>query len=233
MHWQKNYTRNHGVIKPGDNAMSFGRWLLVHSFSLFLLALIILLYLFRSELLLDQAYRQLLSLDPVPVTALSKNGKKPVKAEKSPKATRRQPSTPTYGNKHRVTQKRPVASSEKPATHPDLVAVPTVKGQAAPQPKRDADLMRARQAYWDKDYHRAISEYRRLIEQNKDNPDYLGELGNVYYTLNDDQRAAQMYYQAAMLFIQHRQPQHARSLLAPITALNRELGDRLKSQLNH
>ncbi len=212
--------------------MSFGRWLLVHSFSLFLLALLVMLYLFRNELLLDQAFHQLLGQKTVSDSALSKNERASEKSATSAKTNLRQHTAPTYRNKNQpVTQNPLVASDSKPVTQPDLVAVPTLTGSAVSRSNRNADLMRARQAYWDKAYHRSITEYRRLIEQNRDNPDYLGELGNVYYTLNDDQHAAQMYYQAALLFIQHRQPQHARSLLAPITALDRELGDRLKSQL--
>jgi len=44
--------------------MTFGRWLLIHSFSIFLVSLLVLGYLYREELQLEQAYQQLLNLDP-------------------------------------------------------------------------------------------------------------------------------------------------------------------------
>lgn len=43
--------------------MTFGRWLLIHSFSIFLVGVLIFGYLYRDELQLEQAYQQLLNLD--------------------------------------------------------------------------------------------------------------------------------------------------------------------------
>jgi tetratricopeptide (TPR) repeat protein len=126
----------------------------------------------------------------------------------------------------------PVPAKVEPA-HDKLVAVPTLKQPEPLNSPLDGDLVRARKAYWANDYARAIDEYQRLIKRHPQNPDYLGELGNIYYTLNNDQRAAELYFEAAMLFLQQNNEQHARSLLAPITALNRELGERLQQRLNH
>ena len=92
-------------------------------------------------------------------------------------------------------------------------------------------LYLARQAYWDKNYADAIYFYRQLILQDRNNPDYLGELGNIYYSLNDNLNASNLYYQAAVIFINQNQPDRASSLVAPIIAMNRELGEKLKSQL--
>ncbi len=203
--------------------MSFGRWLLVHSFSLFMLALLILLYLFRSELQLDKAYRQLISLPPIeqvakkPATTVDKQ--EPGKQDTTDDIRPSQTNTPVDD------------STNRSAPPQELVAIPTLSESRPEETNQTGDLIRARKAYWNNDYARAIDEYKRLIRQHPDNPDYLGELGNIYYTLNDDQHAAKLYYQAAMIFLQQNKRQRARSLIAPITAMNRELGERLQRQL--
>ena len=215
--------------------MSFGRWLLVHSFTLFLLALLVLLYLFRSELQLDKAYQQLTSIQPRPEKAESRaiptREKSPEVTVKTSKSTKMQKAEVAASPKVGKIQKQPDNGSAKP-TPDNLVAVPTLHKAQPQSTQLDADLIRARKAYWANDYARAISEYQRLIKRYPQNPDYLGELGNIYYTLNNDRHAAELYFQAAMLFIQQNDLQHARSLLAPVTALDREMGERLQKQLN-
>ena len=205
--------------------MSFGRWLLVHSFSLFMLALLILLYLFRSELQLDKAYRQLMSLPPIEEVAdrppVPEADKQPVPVKQGAAGSIRPEQTNTPVNN----------AAHNSAPQQKLVAIPTLSESQQEETRQTGDLIRARKAYWNNDYARAIEEYKRLIRQHPDNPDYLGELGNIYYTLNDDQHAAKLYFQAAMLFVQQNKAQRARSLIAPITAMDRELGERLQHQL--
>ena len=210
--------------------MSFGRWLLVHSFSLFLLALLVLMYLFRAELQLEKAYRQLVSLEPqVAEVKKASHAPKPKIPVNTPhRAQKASAPQSAVGKKSQPVQ----AVETQPISSPDkLVAVPTLKPAQPEGDELDGDLIRARKAYWANDYARAIDEYQRLIQQHPQNPDYPGELGNIYYTLNNDQRAAELYFQAAMLFLQQNDVLHARSLVAPITALDRELGERLKQRL--
>lgn len=221
--------------------MSFGRWLLVHSFSISLLALLLMLYQFRTELQLDQAYRQLLNLEPAPVVSKQ--------AEKSLPESKTQTSSPVHTSivtstekpTPTTTQTRPDAfqqnlrssGSVSTDTTGSLVAVPTINSASSLQQKINADLLSAREDYWNRDYAHAIDKYLHLIQQYPENPDYPGELGNIYYTLNDNRRAANLYYRAASLLLKQNKLQHAASLLAPITALDRELADRLQQQLKH
>ena len=93
------------------------------------------------------------------------------------------------------------------------------------------ELFLARQAYWDKNYTVAIGRYQKLIQEDRNNPDYRGELGNIYYALNDYANASQLYYQSGLIFIQQNRPEQARMLVSPMIAMNRELGEKLKSKL--
>lgn len=219
--------------------MSFGRWLLVHSFAITLLVLLLLMYLFRTELQLDQAYRQLLSLEPAPVVSKQpdhslpkrKNQAKP-SADTATVTSTVKPAAETIQPQSDASQPNTqLSGSARSAAAGSLVAVPTIDAPSPPQQKLNADLLSARQDYWNRDYAQAIDKYQRLIQQYPDKPDYLGELGNIYYTLNDTKRAANLYYRAARLLLEQNKFQHAASLLAPITALDRELADSLQQQL--
>jgi len=199
--------------------MTFGRWLLIHSFSIFLVGLLIFGYIYRDNLQLEQAYQQLLNLDVEPATPVSELEK---------------------NQQQKVVENNVVKPSstalEKPDTAPALAdssvspleTKPTISEVIIEQ---DELLFKARRAYWDKDYETAIKSYQELIYKEKTNADYLGELGNIYYALNDFPNASRHYYQAAMVLISHNQYEKARQLVSPITAMNRELGDKLKRKL--
>jgi TolA-binding protein len=59
-------------------------------------------------------------------------------------------------------------------------------------------LNKARRAYWNDDLGSAASYYETLVKEFPHNPDYLGELGNVYFQQGDKQRAAKAYFNAAV-----------------------------------
>jgi len=221
--------------------MSFGRWLLIHSFSIFLMAALSLAYLFRNELKIEQVYHQLLNIDPKSVSITSRP-----KSQSIPESSL---------NKTEIS-----TSIIAPATNSELVTTETVAGKAdasavtsppeaqssvseivnqgpvsATIPPRDLDLQEqlyfARKAYWSKNYSEAITAYQSLIQKDRSNPDYRGELGNIYYSLNDNDNASKLYYQAAMIFLQQNRPEQARLLLSPIIAMNRELGEDLRVRI--
>lgn len=211
--------------------MSFGRWLLVNSFSIFLLSLFFLGYIFRSELQLEKAYNQLFKND--------------IKAEiASTFSESKTNSSENVINTESVNKISPPASAKIPVEktlNAEIKTVPTISTETSQtlnsetpdtmQLSQQERLYIARQAFWDKNYANAISLYQQLIQENKSNPDYPGELGNIYYSLNDGEKASRLYYQAAMVYIQQNQPDRARLLLAPIIAMNRELGEKLKFRL--
>ena len=202
--------------------MTFGRWLLVHSFSIFLVCLLLLGYVYRDELKLEQAYQQLLNFDSEEQVA--------VDSAKSDEIT--PSSEPVIENKDRqlTTESAPKAEISESFTQPsmELQTKPTVSEVIIEQ---DALLFQARQAYWDKNYEQAIQGYQQLIQKEPNNPDYFGELGNIYYSLNDFPNASRHYYQAALVLIQQNKMEQARSLVSPVTAMNRELGDKLRQRM--
>lgn len=201
--------------------MTFGRWLLIHSFSIFIVVMFILGYVYREELQLQQAYQQLLNLDPVQVVNRpgSEVEHESNKAEASKKTSpqRIESSTPTVIETAQPT--RPAAV---------IQSIPTV---SEPDYQLDERLFLARKAYWNKSYEDSIALYRQLIDVDPGNPDYLGELGNVYYVLNDYYNASRAYYRAAILLKDQGESDRAGMLVSPLTAMDREMGDRLRQQL--
>ncbi len=212
--------------------MSFGRWLLVHSFTLLLLILILAGYFFRTELKLEMAYQQLLNLNPEPITEIEKEESAETVVEVETQASTVDNNIQTKKPEIEIKEeKTPSASTTTLPRVSTVTTTPEKKVDPAEISKTDNRLFQARQAYWDKNYADAIYLYRQLIQENGFNPDYLGELGNIYYSLNDTQNASQLYYQAALQFIELKETDRARSLVAPIIAMNRDLGEKLKRKL--
>ena len=205
--------------------MTFGRWLLIHSFSIFLVGSLVLGYFYREELRLEDAYHQLLSIKPEPSMLTGDEQQDVVASTETIPPSAADATTPSGAEEPAVIaeQAAPVAEIQ-----PNFEAQPTVSTQIVEQ---DELLLRARKAFWDKNFSGAIEDYQALIAREPNNPDMHGELGNVYYTLNDYPNASNHYYRAAELLIQRGQVNHARQLVAPITAMQRDMGERLQERL--
>ena len=233
--------------------MTFGRWLLVNSFSIFLVTLFVLGYFYREDLQLEQAYQQLLKVDTKQValkakesmTQPEKSAPDKVIIETPKKITVTQntqpsvtiPSTLSTKSDHndpRLNFTVKPAKDLAPVQASISDAVPSVmdKRDVVNAATQDEMLQQARQAYWDKEYTLSIEIYRSLIGQNPENPDYRGELGNIYYAMNDYPNASDLFYQAAQLLISQNQMDRAQSLVSPITAMNRELGTQLVNSIH-
>ncbi len=207
--------------------MTFGRWLLIHSFSIFLVVLLILGYVYREELQLEQAYQQLLKIEPEKIAFDSK----PEPSEPAPPA--KSESVPTLEPQPLVEEETTPLRFAEPfpepvMSSPPVSSVPTFSEPVFAQNDR---LFLARNEYWNKNYKQSIDLYKQLIEQDPSNPDYYGELGNIYYALNDDENASAAFYQAALILLEQNQLQSAARLLSPINAMNRSLGDQLNRRL--
>lgn len=220
--------------------MSFARWLLVHSFSIFLVTLFIFGYVYRSELQLENAYQQLLNIEPKTVTTSSPDETTLPQSQSAAKQkttvnTVNKPdinSSPVSDSSEGKRAKQELTSSV--STLPTVSTLPAVSSDKIESAEKQGEydrLLLARKAYWDNNYADAIYSYQQLIQENSNNPDYLGELGNIYYSLNDNQNASRLYYQAALVFINQNQPDRARQLVAPVIAMNRELGKKLRLKL--
>jgi len=94
--------------------------------------------------------------------------------------------------------------------------------------RRNEMLAAARRAYWNHDLPLSIRHYQALIQAFPNDPDYFGEVGNIYFEQGRNEQAAQAYYEAALLLLargqrtragemvellQKTSPSHAESLL--------------------
>ncbi len=202
--------------------MTFGRWLLVHSLSICILIMLGLGYVYKEELKLQEAYSQLLSIDSEALTQEKENSSsgttvsgKEVNSSSNQNMQVRETNGATnpvvaQGNQQvvnvlsksssTVTLKRPL-----PKTKVEPIAStlkPQERLQESVTNNTDIDyLLQAREAYWDKNYQLAVNLYTDEINKTPDSPDLYGELGNIYYRLNNYEIASSHYLKAGELFI--------------------------------
>ena len=85
--------------------------------------------------------------------------------------------------------------STTPAEAPAVLETP--QGTVVEATSSDADLLQAaREAYWSNDFERASGFYTELLAQN-DQPDYKGELANVYWKQGKSNEAVALYLETA------------------------------------
>ncbi len=221
--------------------MSFGRWLLTHSLSLFLALMLLVAWYWRDELQLDRAWRQL----------QQQAGLREMKTEE-PQTPKTQTPSVEQADRPATTDKQVTAPEEETASSTEksvetppqetvaeavtgspseAASPPAAGGKDSPSSSADSLLQSARKAFWSRDFDRAIDLYQRLIEQNPDNPDYIGELGNIYYNLNRFDRAAELFQQAGLLLVRKGDLARARQLLPELLALDPERGRQLQQAL--
>lgn len=94
-------------------------------------------------------------------------------------------------------------------------------------------LAAAREAYWLHDYEGAESHYRRLIQLESDNPDWYGELGNMYFAQGQWEQAATAYYEAGVRLLKDGLMVQARQMVNVIRGLNGDGADDLEAQINN
>jgi tetratricopeptide (TPR) repeat protein len=81
-------------------------------------------------------------------------------------------------------------------------------------PERKQEMLAAaRRAYWSKDIPLAIRRYQALIQGYPNEPDYYGELGNIYFKEGEHERAGEAYYEAALLLLDRGERDRAKDLL--------------------
>ncbi len=210
--------------------MSFGRWLLTHSLSLFLAAMLLAAWFWRDELELERAWAQLRQVGSEMQLA---------EAEQQPEATETdagstvepQPAKSASGQR----QEREAPAQSAPASTASASREVPVSGNAEaprsntrPAPDIDPRLAEARKAFWSRQFDRAIAAYQSLIDEYPKNPDYLGELGNIYYNLNRFARAAELFEQAGLLLVEQGDLERAGQLLPALSSLDRDRGQRLR-----
>lgn len=121
----------------------------------------------------------------------------------------------------------PVAPA--PAALPQPGSAPASPGPAMQSPPAapdapDAALVEAinaaRQAYWSGDRDGARGQLEALIAMHPDNPDLLGEKGNLHFSAGEYPAAAQAYEQAGALLSQQGRGGQAMALLPVLQRLD-------------
>ena len=93
-------------------------------------------------------------------------------------------------------------------------------------------LAAAREAYWLRDYAAAEQKYQELIALEPGNPDGYGELGNMYFSQGDWDKASASYYEAGTRLAAQGMYDRARQLVEVIRGLNGEQAGDLEQQIN-
>jgi tetratricopeptide (TPR) repeat protein len=98
-------------------------------------------------------------------------------------------------------------------------------------PNRQELLTQARRAYWNGDIRLALRSYERLIDAYPDQPDYPGELGNIYFEQGARQLAASFYLDSARLLLKRGERSRAEALAEILDALDAGSADELRRWL--
>lgn len=121
-----------------------------------------------------------------------------------------------------------LARVETPQPQPaaDTTAAPqssadNATGSGDTASKATEQLLRAaREAFWQRDFVTAEGHYKSLLEQQQDNPDVFGELGNLYFQLGRWPLAAEAYLQAGRRLVEQGEPLRAQHLLRVLRGLD-------------
>ena len=111
---------------------------------------------------------------------------------------------------------------------PTMSSAPAEAGSADP----GQGLAAAREAFWRNDFAAAERHYRSVIEQQPDNPDVYGELGNLHYQQGQWQQAAEAYFQAAQRLLDRGDRMPAQHLLRILRNLDPERARELESRMS-
>jgi tetratricopeptide (TPR) repeat protein len=89
----------------------------------------------------------------------------------------------------------------------------------------------AREAFWRRDIESAEKNYRALIDLQAENPDPYGELGNVFYSAGQWDKAAEAYYEAGVRLIKLEQYGQTMHLVSVLRGLNADRAGKLDKSL--
>ena len=124
----------------------------------------------------------------------------------------------------------------KPAADKAMDSVKTVVSNVPSGPfgkdKASDNLNNAREAFARGDVNGAVTIYVDVINNNANNADARGELGNVYFLTGRLPEAAQAYYDAANLLLDKKELDRVEALLPVIARINPMMADELFQKLN-
>jgi hypothetical protein len=94
-------------------------------------------------------------------------------------------------------------------------------------------LASAREAFWLHDYEKAESIYRQLTVMEPDNPDWFGELGNMYFSQGNWDEAAFAYFEAGVRLVKTERLDPARELVNVIRGLDGSQAQELEKMIHN
>ncbi len=101
------------------------------------------------------------------------------------------------------------------------------------QKKLPPSLKLARQYYWQHNYQAAIDVYQQLVKQDNKNPDYHGELGNIYLSQNKPQLAANEYVITAKILADNGALFRVQQLLGVLYSINTQKAEEVRNYLKN
>jgi len=227
--------------------MTLGRWLLIHSLSISIVVMLGVGYLFKQELKLSEAYNQLLQIDSSTLVIVKDISNKEIEGATDTKVQQtsnktvdiRKSSIAVVANEKEVKPSIVEVNEPNSSTLPveDVISFSNntqhVENKSQIEETATDYLLQAREAYWDKDYQYAIQLYSKEIIKNPNSADLYGELGNIYYSLNNYDIASVHYLKAGELFIQNQDEIRAKQvydILMSIAPARAEMLLQLKNQ---
>jgi hypothetical protein len=93
-------------------------------------------------------------------------------------------------------------------------------------------LAAAREAFWLRDYVVAEQYYNELISLDPANPDGYGELGNMYFSQGEWEKASAAYYEAGVRLLSEGMVSEAQQLVEVIRGLNGTQADDLEKEIS-
>ena len=93
-------------------------------------------------------------------------------------------------------------------------------------------LAAAREAFWLRDYVVAERHYNELISLDPANPDGYGELGNMYFSQGEWEKASVAYYEAGVRLLSEGMVSEAQQLVEVIRGLNGPQADDLEKEIS-
>ena len=110
---------------------------------------------------------------------------------------------------------------------------PTKKQEPEPAAPEPMELLSsARQAFWARDYEAAERDYRALLALDGGNPDYHGELGNLFFSSGQWDKAAEAYGSAVELLLADGRYDRAANLIRIVQGLDPDRARELQAQLD-
>jgi len=196
-------------------------WIACHNVLVVLLVFLIIAIIFREPLFGIKSSSSQQGAIEEPVASVSENTEKK-QPEKTPSEKTLEQSEPSIVEPRAGSESLPQTINAETADDiqqreqydfrpPDALPVEDVKNEDL--------LQQARKAYWNEQLDLAQKFYLAYIEQDPENPDGYGELGNLLSTLGELDEAAKMYQQAADLLIKQGKPEQAEPLLEVLESI--------------